>query len=93
MTKMANQKLSFAPKLKSLPPSSEAFMQHVHRAQYQTPEGKSSFISSEPPEAADPVKYGWTTRNYKLFPVMLAGYILPITAQILQMIKCACSSR
>ncbi|KAK3894972.1 hypothetical protein Pcinc_001265 [Petrolisthes cinctipes] len=66
-------------------------MQHVYRAHYQTLMWKSSLIS-EPPEDADPVKYGWTKRNDKLFPVMLPENISPVPTEILQMIKCACSS-
>lgn len=90
ISKMANQKLSVAPKLKSLPPTSEAFMQHVYRAHYQTLVWKSSLVSE--PEAPDPLKYGWTKRNDKLFPVMLPENKSPVPTEILQMIKCACSS-
>ncbi|KAK3874873.1 hypothetical protein Pcinc_020193 [Petrolisthes cinctipes] len=58
---------------------------------YQTLMWKSSLIS-EPPEDDDPVKYGCTKRNDKLFPVMLPENISPVPTEILQMIKCACSS-
>ena len=34
-SKMGNTNTTSAPKLKSLPPSQNAFVQHVHRAQYQ----------------------------------------------------------
>jgi hypothetical protein len=34
-SKMANSNITSASKLKSLPPSHDAFVQHVHRAQHQ----------------------------------------------------------
>ena len=52
-TKMANRKITSAPKLKSLPPTADAFAQHVYRAHYQTMIWKSA-LSSSPPSAADP---------------------------------------
>ena len=89
--KMANTKISSAPKLKSLPPTSYAFAQHVYRAHYQTMVWKSS-LSSSPPAAADPVQYGWTKKDNNLFPVMLPDDISPAPVEVLQMIKCGCAS-
>ena len=34
-SKMANSKITSAPKLKSLPPTHGTFVQHAHRAQHQ----------------------------------------------------------
>ena len=56
-TKMENSKITSAPKLKSLPPTSDAFAQHVNRAHYQTMIWKSS-LSNAPPAAADYAQYG-----------------------------------
>ena len=78
--KMANTKISSAPKLKSLPPTSEAFTHHVYHAHYQTLIWKSSF--------ANPVQYRWTeTEDKKLLPVALPD-VSPAPAEVLQMIKC-----
>ena len=91
LTKMANTKISSAPKLKCLPPTSGAFRQHVFRAHHQTMIWKSALLSSPPP-AADPLQYGWTKREGKLFPVMVpeSDYLVPV--DVLQMIKCGCAS-
>ena len=73
-TKMANQKLSSAPKLKSLPPTSDSFTEHVHRAHYQTMIWKSS-LSNSPP-AANPIHFGWTMKDQALSPVTLPLYVV-----------------
>ena len=54
--KMAKQKLTKAPELKSLPPTKEAFELHVLRAHIQTAIWKSA-NDSRPPEF-EPTKYG-----------------------------------
>ena len=90
-TKMSNKKISSAPKLKSLPPTSDAFAQHVYRAHYQTMIWKSA-LSSSPPAQADPVQYGWTKKDSNLFPVMLPDDVSPAPVEVLQMIKCGCAS-
>ncbi len=56
--KMANPKITAAPKLKTLPPSNEAFVAHVKRAHYQTMIWMSA-TQSDPP-VLDPTDYGWT---------------------------------
>ena len=91
-TKMANPKITSAPKLKSLPPTSDAFAQHVNRAHYQTMIWKSS-LSNAPPAAADPVQYAWAKKeDNKLFPVMLPDGVSPAPVEVLQIIKCGCAS-
>jgi hypothetical protein len=54
--KIAKQKLSKAPELKSLPPTTEAFEQNVQRAHIQTTIWKSA-NESDPPQL-DPAEYG-----------------------------------
>ncbi len=44
--KMANTKLSSAPKLRSLPPTIEVFSEHVLRAHYQTMIWKAALFSA-----------------------------------------------
>jgi hypothetical protein len=90
-TKMSKPKICSAPKLKSLPPTSDAFTQHVYRAHYQTMIWKSA-LSDSPPTAADPLLYGWTMKDSKLFPVLLPEDVSPAPVEVLQMIKCGCSS-
>ena len=92
LMKMANTKISSAPKLRSLPPTSRAFQEHVRRAHYQTMIWKSS-LSSSPPTVADPVRYGWSkNEDNKLFPVMLPDGDSLVPVDVLQMIKCGCAS-
>ena len=56
-SKMGNTKTTSAPRLKSLPPSHNPFVQHVHRAQYQAIIWESA-TQSDPPDL-DPNQYGW----------------------------------
>jgi hypothetical protein len=89
---MANNKLSSAPTLKSLPPTSESFKQHFFQTHLQTMIWKSA-LSNSPPTEADPVKYGWKrNENGMLFPVILPENIDPAPSEVLQMIKCGCAS-
>ena len=53
---MANTKITSAPKLKALPPTHAAFVQHVHRAHHQAIVWQSAAQSDHP--ILDPVQYG-----------------------------------
>jgi len=91
-SKMANTKLSAAPDLKSLPPTSDAFQEHVKRAHYQAAIWRAS-LDPNPP-TIDPSQYGWSrdqTSNM-LVPVPLPPHVSPAPVDVLQMIRCGCSS-
>ena len=53
---MANPKITSAPKLKSLPPTSDALLEYVYRAHYQTMVWKSADLQ-QPPDL-NPTPYG-----------------------------------
>ena len=89
--KMSNTKITIAPKLKSLPPTSDSFTQHVFRAHYQTMIWKSA-LSSGPPSAANPLRYGWTETDNILLPIMIPEDVSPVPVEVLQMIKCGCTA-
>ncbi len=90
--KMANARITSSPKLKNLPPTQEAFTQHVYRAHLQTMIWKSALCSA-PPSEAEPTLYGWTKKeDGQLSPVTLPDHVSPVPAYILQMIKCTCTS-
>ena len=61
-SKMAKSKISCAPKLKSIPPTSDAFAEHVKRAHYQTIIWKSS-LSSGSPLNVNPLDHGWIKKD------------------------------
>ena len=90
-SKMANTKITSAPKLK-LPPTNKSFVEHVRRAHHQTATWKGS-LSPDPPQM-DPVQYGWSRGedNSPLSPIMLPANVSPVPVDVLQMIKCGCSS-
>lgn len=90
--KMANPKITSSPKLKVLPPSHDAFVEHVHRAHYQTIIWLSA--SESDPPALDPTNYGWTKADHgvALSPTTLPDGVSPVPVSILQMIKCGCST-
>ena len=92
MTKMVNPRLSAAPELKSLPPTTDAFELHVYRAHYQAAIWRAS-LEPNPPEL-DPVLYGWSrdqTSNM-LVPEPLPPDVSPAPLDVLKMIRCGCSS-
>ena len=91
-SKMANSKITSAPKLKSLPPTHDAFVQHVHRAQHQVIVWKSA-TQSDPPDL-DPIQYGWQEgeNGATLYPTTLPPDVSPAPVTILQLIKCGCST-
>ena len=69
--RLANVKASAAPLLKSLPPTTEAFSEHVHRAHYQAFVWMSAAFP-DPPDM-DPTDYGWTgSEAITIRPRMLA---------------------
>ena len=89
---MANTKITSVPKLKYLPPTIESFGEHVRRAHHQTAIWKGS-LSPDPPQM-DPVQYNWSRGgdNSTMSPIMLPANVSPVPVDVVQMIKCGCSS-
>ena len=87
---MGNHKLNTALKLRVLPPTTEAYEQHVRRAHLQAAIWRSA-LEADPP-VLNPAYYGWSisTHTSKLEPVALPANVLP--ESVLKMIKCGCSS-
>ena len=85
-SKMANTKKTSAPKLKSLPPTNESFVEHVRRAQHQTAIWKGAL--SPGPRQMDIAQYGWSRGEYNstLSPIMLPANVSPVPVDVLQMI-------
>lgn len=90
-SKMGNSKITSAPKLKSLPPSREAFIQHVRRAHHQVMIWNSA-IQAHPPNL-DVIQYGWQEgEDGALSPTTLPNDVPAAPVNILQLIKCGCTS-
>ena len=90
-SKMASKHLKSAPSLKMLPPTTEAFEQHVHRAHFQAAIWRSA-LEPDPP-ALDPTHYGWSMDSSALLhSAPLPVDVLPAPLDVLQLIKCGCSS-
>jgi len=89
-SKMANHNITACPKLKSLPPTHDAFVQHVYRSHYQVRIWLSA-MSADPP-ALNPINYGWAKIDDRLSPVTLPDNVSPVPLAILQFIKCGCSA-
>ena len=90
--KMANHKLNSAPKLRVLPPTKEAFDEHVSRAHLQAAIWRCA-LDADPPDL-NPVHYGWSMNadTKKLEPIALPADVSPAPVSVLKMIKCGCSS-
>jgi len=88
---MSNPKLNAAPQLKTLPPTNEAFEEHVYRAHLQTAIWKA-VLEADPP-SLNPVNYGWSLDRTTgiLVPVTLPIGVSPAPLDVLKMIKCGCS--
>ena len=89
--KMAKPKLLKTPELKSLPPTTEAFEQNLRRVHFQTAIWKSA---NEPdPPQLDPTEYSWTRDEAsKLIPIMVPSVVKMAPPEVLELIRCGCSS-
>ena len=90
--KKSSGKLSSAPKLCSLPPTTEAFEQNVLRAHYQCMIWKTS-LQEDPPDK-DPTKYGWKKNEQEgtLAPIMIPEGVKAIPQEVLKIFACTCSA-
>ena len=90
-TKVANAK-SAMPKLKSLPPTTEAFQENVKRAHLQACIWRSA-LDPDPP-AMDRTNYGWENdlASRILLPISTPADVELAPAEVLQLIKCGCST-
>ena len=81
--KMANQKLSSTPELQALPPTKEAFKEHVYRAHLQVAIWRAA-LDSDPPNL-NPVHYGWSMDGVSnmLVPIPLPLDVSPALLELL----------
>jgi len=90
--KMSKKRVTAAPELKTLPPTSEAFLQNVYRAHFQAGIWRSA-AASHPPDM-DATEYGWSkdSASRTLMPVTMASGVELAPPNVLEMIKCGCAS-
>ncbi len=83
---------SILPKLKSLPPTVEAFRETVKRAHFQACIWKAA-LQQDPPEL-DPLEFGWASEGPSgaYCPVSLPSKVEVAPSDILKLINCSCSS-
>ena len=92
LSNFSKNKSSAAPPLKSLPPTPEAFRDYVKRAHLITAQ---ILVSDEPhPPNLSPVEHGWTYVELSkcFYPVALPSRVEPAPIEVLQLIRCGCSS-
>ncbi|KAG7164002.1 hypothetical protein Hamer_G014467 [Homarus americanus] len=91
-SKMFNKRLTSAPELRYLPPTTAAFELHVLRAHYQTMIWRSP-LEVGPPNH-DPRQYGWSSEQASnlLVPVPLPSDVSTAPDIIQKLIKCSCSA-
>ena len=90
--KPSKRKVTGAPKLKSIPPtSSEAFEQNVRRAHFQVSVWKAA-LEKDPPELA-PTNFGWEKdeASRSLLPVTISGVALA-PMDVLNVTSCGCAT-
>ena len=89
-TLTGKHKAVLAPPLKTLPPTTEAFAEHVKRAHLQCAIWRSAMEPTGP--TLDPLQYGWcydsSTKALVAAKVPTGTEVAP--PQVLQMIKCGC---
>ena len=90
--KMAKQKGTSVPHLKSLPPTDESFQQNVKRAHFKCCIWKHASLPNPP--SMDPSKYGWVKDedSKSLSPITIAEGIQIAPAEVLLMIRCSCAN-
>lgn len=83
---MSKKNNTSTPKLKTLPPTKEAFMQSVKSAHFQN----YIWIHAEL-NMSDPPNFGWFMENSQLQPIAISND-LPPDPDILELISCKCGS-
>ena len=82
---------SILPKLKSLPPTVEAFRENVKRALFQACIWKAA-LQQVPPEL-DPLEFGWASEGHQVHIYQCHYQVkLKLPLQIYKLINCICSS-
>lgn len=79
-----------APKLQTLPPTTEAFKENVARAHLQVAIWKNALDATPP--AMNPTDYGWTKAGdtESLLPCTVHNSVPLVPKELLQLIKCGC---
>ena len=92
LLKTCKRQAASAPKLKSLPPTTTAFIENVKRAHLQTAIWKST-LDKHPPDL-QATDFGWIKNelSYSLQPITLPPTVQPAPAEVLSMLKCGCGS-
>ena len=90
--KASKRKVTGAPKLKSIPPTSEAFEQNVRRSHFQVPVWKAA-LEKDPPELA-PTHFGWEKdeASRSLLPVTLSEGVALARTDVLKVIRRGCAT-
>ena len=81
---------SILPKLKSLPPTAEAFRENVKRAHFQACIWKAA-LQQDPPEL-DPIRMASEGPSGAYCPVSLPSKVGVAPSDILKLINCRCNS-
>ena len=77
-----------APELKSLPPTTDAFKQHVYRSYFQAALWRA-VLDTDPPVCDHP-HHGWS--HDQTSNILLPIPFPPAPTEVLKMIRCGCSS-
>ena len=90
--KTSKRKVAGAPKLKSLPSTSEAFEQNVRRAHFQVSVWKAA-LEKYPPELAT-TNFGWEKdeASRSLLPVTISEGVALAPMDVLKVIRCGCAT-
>ena len=90
--KISKRKVTGAPKLKSLPTTSEDFEQNERRAHFQVSVWKAA-IEKDPPERA-PTNFGWEKdeASRSLLPVTISEGVVLAPMDVLKLIRCGCAT-
>ncbi|KAG0718576.1 hypothetical protein GWK47_052177 [Chionoecetes opilio] len=90
--KTSKRKVTSIPKLKSLPPTSEAFEQNVKRAHYQVWIWKAA-LSKKPPDLL-PTDFGWEKdeATKSLLPITVPEGAALAPPDVLKVIRCGCAT-
>ncbi|KAL8566826.1 hypothetical protein ACOMHN_052224 [Nucella lapillus] len=84
-------KCAGAPKLCSLPPTTEAFVENMKRAHFQVAQWYAA-LESDPP--LGPLDYGWEADdvNRSLSAIPVPAGVSPAPEYVLRLIRCGCES-
>lgn len=89
-TRKISRSTASAPKLESLPPTTETFRENAMRAHLQVSWWKSATLAALPDH--DACQFGWTLEDGQYRPTQMQPRLATMPPELMKIMKCGCAS-